>query len=203
MHKEIFSSDQQNLLPLLSIFKREFFLAGDTAVALHIGHRRSVDFDLFKFNALNHKNILQKIQASSVKYTVIRSVSDQLNVIVQRVKLTFFQYPYEIPVPVQYENMIKMPDLITLAAMKAFALGRRSKWKDYVDLFFLMKHHFTIDQIAEKAGTVFNELFAEKLFRAQLCFFDDVDYTERVEFMGIPVSEEEIKAFLTEKALAI
>jgi len=40
-----------------------------------------------------------------------------------------------------------MPDLLTLAAMKAFALGRRSKWKDYVDLYYLIKDFFGINDI--------------------------------------------------------
>ena len=36
------------------------------------------------------------------------------------------------------ENIFRLPSLLTLAAMKAYALGRRSKWKDYVDLYFLL-----------------------------------------------------------------
>jgi hypothetical protein len=48
MHKEVLNKDQIDLLPLVKQYKREFYLAGGTAVALHIGHRRSVDFDLFK-----------------------------------------------------------------------------------------------------------------------------------------------------------
>jgi hypothetical protein len=47
MYKEILSSEQQELLPLLKTFKREFYLVSETAIALHIGHRRSIDFDLF------------------------------------------------------------------------------------------------------------------------------------------------------------
>jgi len=48
MHKEILSEKQKELLPLIRQFSREYYLAGGTAVALHIGHRRSIDFDLFK-----------------------------------------------------------------------------------------------------------------------------------------------------------
>ena len=49
MHKEILSKYQIELLPLLKQFKREYYLVGGTAIALHIGHRRSIDFDLFKY----------------------------------------------------------------------------------------------------------------------------------------------------------
>ena len=48
MHDEILNADQLELLPLMAQFRREYYLVGGTAIALHIGHRRSVDFDLFK-----------------------------------------------------------------------------------------------------------------------------------------------------------
>ncbi len=47
MHNEILSPAQTELVPLIKSFSREFYLVGDTAIALHIGHRRSIDFDLF------------------------------------------------------------------------------------------------------------------------------------------------------------
>ena len=67
---------------------------------------------------------------------------------VNSVKFTFFQYPYQIPRDVELKGIIKMPDLLTLAAMKAFESGKRAKWKDYVDLYFLLKYHFTINEIS-------------------------------------------------------
>jgi hypothetical protein len=48
MHLEILSKEQVELLPLVSQFKREFYLVGGTAIALHIGHRESIDFELFE-----------------------------------------------------------------------------------------------------------------------------------------------------------
>ena len=44
MYKEILNSQQIELLPLMSQFKREYYLVGGTAIALYIGHRRSIDF---------------------------------------------------------------------------------------------------------------------------------------------------------------
>ena len=83
--------------------------------------------------------------------------------------------------------------------MKAYALGRRSKWKDYVDLYFLLKDHFTIEEITECATRLFSGLYSEKMFRAQLCYFEDVDYTEEVDYLiSDPPSDEDIRIFLTE-----
>ena len=94
-------------------------------------------------------------------------------------------------------------ELLDLAAMKAYALGRRSKWKDYVDLYFLLTKYFTLEQVCERATTIFGELFSEKMFRAQLSYFDDVDYTEQVDYIiSNPPTDDEIKQKLIEIAIA-
>ncbi|MFH1160110.1 MAG: nucleotidyl transferase AbiEii/AbiGii toxin family protein [bacterium] len=116
-------------------------------------------------------------------------------------KITFYEYPFRIAAACSFEGVLRMPSLIDLAAMKAYALGRRSKWKDYVDLYFILRELYTVKQISESAFTIFNQLFSEKLFRAHLCFFKDIDYSEPIEYLGTPIPENEIREFLIEKAI--
>jgi hypothetical protein len=204
MHPEILNNDQKQLLPLLKLFRREFYLVGGTAIALQIGHRKSIDFDLFKATPFSSKKIINKIDAENFTYNVTRRVREQLNINVLNVKITFFEYPYPVEHSMDYNKNINMPDLLTLAAMKAFALGRRSKWKDYVDLYFLLKEHFMITQIEQKAQSIYKQEFSEKLFRAQLAYHTDIDYTEEVCFLpGFKVNPEEIKQFLIDISLKI
>ena len=92
MHDEILNADQLKLLPLMAQFRREYYLVGGTAIALHIGHRRSVDFDLFKMSAINHKKNVDKIVAAGFAPQITRRVAEQMNLLVNGVKLTFFQY---------------------------------------------------------------------------------------------------------------
>ncbi len=69
MHIEILSDKQKEFLSLLSIFKKDYFLVGGTAIALHIGHRQSIDFDLFTIKNIKRKsikNIIEKENMSSV-----------------------------------------------------------------------------------------------------------------------------------------
>jgi len=99
------------------------------------------------------------------------------------------------------DDILRLPKLLDLAAMKAYALGRRSKWKDYVDLYFLLKDHYTVSQISDRSTDIFGQLFSEKLFRAQISYFDDIDFSEPVEFLGEPITENTIKEYLTEKAI--
>jgi hypothetical protein len=203
MHKEIFSDKQLTLLPLVREFKREFYLVGGTAIALYLGHRRSIDFDLFKSSPLHPKRIITKVSSFGFKYLVTRRVSEQLNITVNDVTFTFFEYPFKIEAKNIFEDFLRLPSLIDLAAMKAYALGRRSKWKDYVDFYFLLKDHFTINQISDRAVEIYDQMFSQKLFRAQVSFFQDIDYSEPVEFLSQAPSGEEIKQFLIDKAIDI
>ena len=201
MQIQIFNSNQNDLLPLVKQFRKEFYLVGGTAIALHIGHRRSIDFDLFKFDSLKPKKIIETIAGFEYPYVVTRRVTEQLNVTVHDVKFTFFQYPFKITAAEKLDDILRLPKLLDLAAMKAYALGRRSKWKDYVDLYFLLKDHFTVSQISVRSTDIFGQLFSEKLFRAQLSYFDDIDFSEPVEFLGETVPENKIKDFLTDVAI--
>ena len=76
------------------------------------------------------------------------------------------------------------------------------KQKDYVDLFFLIKNHFSIKEISVEAERLFKDQYSGKLFRQQLAFHKDIDYSETVDFMaGFEEQEEVTKAFLIDRAL--
>ena len=197
MHREIFSQNQIELLPLISSFKREYYLVGGTAIALYLGHRRSIDFDLFKYSAVNHTRNLGKIGNFRFSYNITRRVTEQMNIDIHGVKVTFFQYPFKIGANFMFENIIKLPSLLDLAAMKSYALGRRAKWKDYVDLYFLLSNYFSIEEISKRANEIFGGLFSEKQFRAQLTYFEDINYCEEIEFLiPNPPTEKEVKEVL-------
>lgn len=203
-HKEVLNGKQTELLPLIGEFKREYYLVGGTAIALYLGHRRSIDFDLFKFAPLNRKKNLEKVQSSGFPSIVTWNVTDQMNLVVNEVKVTFFQYPFQIKANNSFDNIIKLPELLNLAAMKAYALGRRSKWKDYVDLYFLLKEKFSIDEISQRAIEIYGDLFSDKLFRSQLSYFEDVDYSEEVDYIiPSPPSDDRIKQYLIDISTSI
>jgi hypothetical protein len=74
--------------------------------------------------------------------------------------------------------------------------------KDYVDLFFLLRGRFSLPEISDRAETVFGVEFSAKLFRSQLSYHKDIDYSEKVDFMpGFEIAPETVKAFLIDKAL--
>jgi len=201
IHKEIFTSEQNRLLPLVRVFSKNFYLVGGTAIALHLGHRRSIDFDLFSKEKFGNQSILNKILSFTTPDEIIVNKFDELTLIIQGVKITFFHYPYEISRSENLGDNLKMPDLLTLSAMKAFALGQRAKWKDYVDLYFILKDHFTVSKISQRSREIFDG-FNEKLFRGQLAYFEGINYEEEVEYLpGFKVSDKEVKKALIEFSL--
>ncbi len=201
MHPEIFTKEQNSLLPLVKLFNKDYYLVGGTAIALYLGHRYSIDFDLFSEKKIKRKSIKRIFDDNGYSSAqVIYEEEGQIHIMVRSVKMTFFQFPHVVQPKVMYDKIIKMPDLLDLAAMKAYALGGRAKWKDYVDLFFLIKRHFSLTEISNHAHRLFNDFFNDKLFREQLSYFDDIDYSEPVTYLSDPVPDEDIKQFLSDQA---
>jgi hypothetical protein len=203
MHTEIFNEGQVTLLPFIKTFQRTFYMVGGTAIALYLGHRRSVDFDLFSEKELSKYRIKGKLVQIPFKQIPIFEDHDQLHLLINNVKVTFFHYPYPIKHPVKVDSFITTPALLSLASMKAFALGRRAKWKDYVDLFFILKYHYTIKEICRECEINFGPQFSGKLFREQLAFHKDIDYSEPIEYLIPAPPDDEIKKFLIDIATDI
>ncbi len=180
MHEEILTKEQLELLPL---------------------NRRSIDFDLFSSEKLHSLSIKNRIKKSSFEVDSIIFESEQLHLVVNSVKISFVEFPFKIPHFTQFKDIITLPELIELAAMKAYALGERAKWKDYVDFYFLLKYRFKVMDIIKKAERIFGSYFNSKLFLEQLVYFEDIDYSETVEYIGEVPSAEEIKESLKEAAV--
>ena len=202
MNKNILNTDQEQLLPFIKSFSSEFYLAGGTALALHLGHRRSVDFDLFRDNSFDPMGIRNKIQQSKTISHTFSQGTGELTVLIDKVKVTFFHYPFHIARDCDFEEIIKIPDILTIGAMKAFALGRRAKWKDYVDLYFIFQQ-YSFKELINKTDSIFKAEFNEKLFRTQLGYYKDIDYSETIEYIkGFEKNDEEIKEFLERISLS-
>ena len=197
MFNNILTNTQVELLGLIKEFNKQFYLVGGTAIALQIGHRRSIDFDLFSDKPLDTLNIIRRIKREGYRIdATFEENPEELTMVINGVKITYLEYPFNIIPSVGLDDTIKMPDLKTLAAMKAYSLGRRSKWKDYVDLYFIFKSYLNLEEVSQKAREIFGGGFNERLFREQLCYFEDIDFSEGIEYVVDEVSIEVIKHFL-------
>lgn len=203
LHKEILTKEQVELLPLIKEFSDGFVLVGGTAIALHLGHRHSIDFDLFSYDDFDNEKIKRKISRRAKIDKIHINEQGNYTLMINNVKITFYNYSYKIKAPARLDKIIKIPNLLTLSAMKAFALSGRAKWKDYVDLYFIMKDHYSLKEISEKGNEIFGDEFNGRIFREALVYFKDISYKEEIVYLkGFEVSDEIIKKELIKFSLS-
>ncbi|MBD3280992.1 hypothetical protein GF389_05775 [Candidatus Dojkabacteria bacterium] len=197
MHLEVLSDEQQALLPLMKKFKRDYYLVGGTALALQIGHRESIDYDLFTGEDLKTNQILSKLDRSKIQKVTVDS-AEQYSIVYNDVNLTFLHYPFSVEPDIEIGDNFRSVDPLTIGSMKAYALGRRAKWKDYVDLYFILQMH-TIEELLENTRKIYGKLFNDRLFLQQLCYFEDINHTEKVSYLPRQeISDETVQEKLIE-----
>jgi hypothetical protein len=199
MHTEALTEEGLKLFPALRAFD-DFYLARGTALTLQIGHRVSVDFDLFSENAID-RALLQKVKRVFTNRPVRPAVNnpDELTAFVDNVKITFLTYPFPLLEPQVAAEGVRMLSVKEIGATKAYTIGRRGTYKDYVDLYFIIaENHASLEEIIGIADRKFGNEFNSRLFTEQLLFMDDVqDYT--IDFLKVPVAPEGITAFFRDK----
>lgn len=184
MHPEALKEQNKLIFAKLPEFT-DFYLAGGTALALQIGHRVSVDFDLFSDREIK-KTLLAEVKKTYSDFSEVEaSVNnpDELTVFIDGVKLTFLYYPFPpLFEPVLYEG-VKLLSIKEIAVTKAYTIGRRGSFKDYVDLYFILSEkNAVLEEIIEGADKKYGGEFNSRLFLEQLVYLSDVEDAE-IEFL--------------------
>ncbi len=172
-----------------------FYLAGGTSLALQMGHRRSLDLDFFQkssderiaFNRITRE--LKRLFGESQLKLSLKQI-DQAVWNIAGTKVTFLAYPFPLLYPlVEGESIspvltgVYLAGPQEIAAMKAYVLGRRTTFRDYVDLYFLLRNGLVdlagLIQDARRKFILSGEaIFSTKLFLEQLTYTEDVDDKE-------------------------
>jgi predicted nucleotidyltransferase component of viral defense system len=120
-------------------FAPRFYLAGGTAVALRLGHRRSVDLDFFSETDEIHDRTRQElIHVFSARHAqVIENVDGDLLMLVDGLHSGFFSYGYPLLEPVEMVENVALASLLDLGLMKLDAVIGRGSRKDFYDLYFI------------------------------------------------------------------
>lgn len=177
MKTDILIPKARLLFPKLSHFKDTFYLAGGTGLALQIGHRVSVDFDLFSESSIK-KTLFKKIEAVFAGETreVLVNNSSELTMVIGGVKFTFLHYPFPVILPFEVSGPIQTLSVQEILASKAYTIGRRGELKDYIDLYVgLNGGHSSLREIIALATKKFGGAFNDRLFLEQLVYLDDID----------------------------
>ncbi len=181
--------------PLIS----PFFLAGGSALALHLGHRVSLDLDFFSLAQYSMPELVNHLQ--TLGHLAIESQSqDTLVGELNNVKLSFFTYPYPLLNETAECEGIQLASLLDIALMKIAAIGQRGTKRDFVDLYFLCQQGFTLDnllhQMPQKFPTVTYPSY--HLLRA-LAYFEDAERDDLPKMLK-PVKWVSVRGFFSTEA---
>lgn len=173
-------------LPLLSGLR----LVGGTALALQIGHRKSVDLDFF--GKIEEDGITIAEMLKDDFEVILESESPRIHIFkINGIKVDMVNYPFQWLEPALETEGIKMANIKDIAAMKIEAVTNRGTKKDFVDVYFLLKR-FPIQQLLAFYGQKFPNGSAFNVIRS-LSYFEDAEVQAMPEML-VPTDWEEIKA---------
>ncbi len=196
MHSEVLDEKRKKIFPLLRHFEN-FYLAGGTALALQIGHRISIDFDLFIQKEIP-RSLFTKVKRVFSGFVVkpIVNNSDELTVLADDVKVTFFNSHFPPVLKLLKYGEVRMLSAAEVAVDKAYTIGRRGKYRDYMDLFFILSHKISsLDTIIRLADKKYGAEFNSRLFLEQLIYLEDIK-DDPILFLKKKVSKSHIEKFL-------
>jgi len=150
----------------------DFNLVGGTSLALQMGHRNSIDIDLFGDSEINPELFIE-ILTSFGDVTVTQSSKNILITKINDIKVDFVNYKYPLLNDYLVVDNIRMLSMKDIAAMKLNAIAGRGSKKDFVDLFFLLEE-FSMEEILQ----FYKQKYADgSLFMVQksLTYFEDAN----------------------------
>ncbi|THF53141.1 nucleotidyl transferase AbiEii/AbiGii toxin family protein [Flavobacterium supellecticarium] len=120
---------------------KEFVLVGGTALSLKIGHRESIDIDLFTNKDFNVENLVIHLQ-NNYNAILKRYTKNSINAYVEKVKVDIIAHKYPLLKPIEDIMGIRMVSNEDIGAMKLHAIVQSgSRIKDFIDMYFLLEHH--------------------------------------------------------------
>lgn len=189
IHLELLDKKRLEVLQKLTPFTADFVLGGGTALALQLAHRKSFDFDFFS-SAQIPKKLLEKLSTLLPIENIVVDTLDELTFFTtDTIKITFLYYPFKLLFGhTETEGGLKLFSVKEIALQKAYTIGRRGEYRDYFDLYTILKGRYTnLKEIIIGGKQVYNGAFDEKLFLEQLVYFGDIR-----QFGVAPVSKHQL-----------
>ncbi|MBN2073093.1 MAG: nucleotidyl transferase AbiEii/AbiGii toxin family protein [Actinobacteria bacterium] len=194
------NNNQKEILAKLSpFFEKEGVLAGGTALMLQFYYRKSYDFDIFFPYQIpgNYIRLASKTFNRDIK-VLINNTDELTFTVLNEIKVSFIYFPFKRKYRLLKYNSITISSYKDIASDKAYAIGRRPAYRDYIDLFFILKEKFPLNQIIVDAREKFCGEFSEKLFLSQLLYFEDLkDFI--IDFARKKYTKEEVLIFFQQQ----
>lgn len=177
---DILPPPQRRFWKQLDAIPPEFVLYGGTAIALHLGHRQSVDFDFFCFSPIDPDHLLSNLEFLQTA-EVLQQMPDTLTCRVKTpepVKLSFFGLPRLKQLFASEEpdgSPVRIANKLDLAGMKAAVVQRRAEAKDYLDLDALIRDGISLGEACSAACAIYGPQLNPQLTLKALSYFGEGD----------------------------
>lgn len=173
---------------------KDFVLVGGTALSLQIGHRKSIDIDLFsnkEFDIAEVENTL----IQNFDFKVLNKTKGSLMGHVNQIKVDVIAHRYQWIKPAIIVDEMVLASLEDIAAMKLNAISNDgSRLKDFVDIAFLGRY-FSVNEMIHFYSQKYPNINAIMAMKS-LCYFEDVDFDVVIDFINEPIEWEKIQADL-------
>lgn len=170
---------------------KDFYLVGGTALALQLGHRNSIDIDLFTQHDFEDDYILNFLIPKYQVKEIFRR-KNTIITLINNIKTDFIKHSYPFILPPITEEGITFLSKEDIAAMKFHAIIQSGKrLKDFIDVYYLLQH-ISLQQMLEfftQKYSYSNPMIAMKA----LNYFDEIDENIDPPKMLKPITVGQIK----------
>lgn len=179
-------------------YLKGFYLVGGTALALKMGHRKSVDLDLFSNFNFDAGQMLENLSAD-FNYQLFFSANNTLKGSINSVQVDILAHRYPlISEPTTFDDvaMLSVEDIIAMKLNAISVSGQRAK--DFIDIYYLLDEYSVAEMIAfyKRKYSNYNEVNVLK----SLTWFDDVELSDWPITLKIPkLKWENVKKRILEK----
>ena len=177
-------------------YLQKFNLVGGTALSMQIGHRISIDLDMFTTEAFDTLELKSKLEDDYTFFEVLMESQNTLITNINDIKVDFIRFKYGFTYPPIIEKEIRIVNIKDIASMKLDAITGRGKKKDFFDLYFLLKKYtlpelFNLYQEKYHHTTIFHVI-------KSIVYFEDADKEPDPVIVNKKVSWIDVKRKLTE-----
>jgi len=157
----------------------QFYLVGGTALALYMGHRKSIDIDLFSQQLFDVEEVMDYL-IQAYNFRVDKRSDATLIGSIDSVKVDCIRYNYPLAAPAQEYDGIRMYSISDIAAMKLTAISQSGKrLKDFVDIAFLSAR-MSLEDMLNAFRIKFPNTNIMSAVRG-ITYYDDIDFSSEID----------------------
>ncbi|KAA6351134.1 hypothetical protein EZS27_001560 [termite gut metagenome] len=183
LHTETATGETFELLKTLMQDKEftNFYLVGGTALALYLGHRRSIDLDLFTPFPFDSETV-EKYLVEKYNFDSDFRRNNTLKGTINNTKIDCITYAYPFVEDICVSDNIRLYAMKDIAAMKLSAIaGDGSRLKDFIDIACLSVK-LSLSDMLEAYQKKFEHCNAISPIKG-MTYFDDIIFTEPIVMM--------------------